>query len=199
MTHKSKKLLNICLIATLTVTGACSHKKSTKHAEYEKVTLNASWNYNYESIKELSEKCDLAAYIKVTGSEIDESYKAYGVDLTIFTAEVKEALYGKSDKTIKIVMTGKVDEKEKKIYEIADDPLMNKGDEFFIFATANDNGTYTIMSGPQGRFEIKNGQVYSLNVSNEQVAKNNNSSNITVNKQSKEKFYKEVKEYTSQK
>ncbi len=83
-------------------------------------------NSHYESIKELSQKCNLAAYIKVTGSEIDESYKSYGVDLTIFTAEVKETLYGKSDKTIKIVMTGKVDEKEKKIYEIADDPLMNR-------------------------------------------------------------------------
>lgn len=59
---------------------------------------------------------------------------------------------------------------------------MNKGDEFFIFATANDNGTYTIMSGPQGRFEIKDGQVYSLNAGNEQG--------------SKEEFYKQVKEYT---
>ena len=58
----------------------------------------------------------------------------------------------------------------------------------------NEDGTYTILSGPQGRFEIIDNMVYSLNVSNEQVAKYNLDSNITISKQSKDDFYAQIKE-----
>lgn len=126
--------------------------------------------------------------------ETDDKYKSYGVDLTIYTAEIRESLFGKKDGTIRIVMTGMVDEKERKIYEIVDDPLMKLSDEFFVFAKSNEDGTYTILSGPQGRFEIIDNMVYSLNVSNEQVAKYNLDSNITISKQSKDDFYAQIKE-----
>lgn len=162
---------------------------------YEKIPLTASWSYNYGSVRELAESCDLAAYVKITGRDDDDKYKSIGVNMTIYTAEIQESLFGQKEGTIRIVMTGKIDDEEKKVYEIVDDPLMKSGDEFFVFARANENGTYTILSGPQGRFEIIDNKVYSLNVSNEQVAKNNPWTNITVDKQPKEDFYTEIKEY----
>lgn len=174
---------------------ACSNQKAADYSQYEKVPIFASWSYNYESVRELTNSCELAAYVKITGMETSDKYKSYGVDLTIYTAEIQESLFGKKDGTIRIVMTGKIDDKEKKIYEIVDDPLMNLGDEFFVFAESNEDGTYTILSGPQGRFEIINNMVYSLNVCNEQVAKKNSGSNITVDKQPKDEFYGQIKEY----
>jgi len=190
-----KVILCFSLIAVVFALEACSNQKAADYNQYEKIPLSASWSYNYESVRELTNSCDLAAYIKITGMETSDKYKEYGVDLTIYTAEIQESLFGKKDGTIRIMMTGKIDDKEKKIYEIVDDPLMNLNDEFFVFAESNEDGTYTILSGPQGRFEIIDNMVYSLNVSNEQVAKNNFGSNITVNKQPKDEFYGEIKEY----
>ena len=47
-------------------------------------------------------------------------------------------------------MTGERTDEE--VFELADDPLMASGEKWFIFARQNDNGTYTILTGPCGRF-----------------------------------------------
>ena len=194
MKNTLKAIVGFGLIVVMFALAACSNQSATDYSQYEKIPLNASWSYNYESVNELADNCDLAAYVTITGMETDDKYKSYGVDLTIYTAEIRESLFGKKDGTIRIVMTGMVDEKERKIYEIVDDPLMKLSDEFFVFAKSNEDGTYTILSGPQGRFEIIDNMVYSLNVSNEQVAKYNLDSNITISKQSKVDFYAQIKE-----
>lgn len=193
------KKLQIAIIAVFTIVivfistlGLRKASDTEDYSKYKKVYLNASWAYNYEDVSELTENCDLAAYISVTGWESNHKYKDYGVDLTVFTAEIQDSLFGKKDGTVRIVMTGKIDEKEKKIYEIADDPLMKPGDEFFVFAKANEDGTYTILSGPQGRFAIVNDAVYSLNVCDNQVKMHNSGSNININNQSKEDFYSQI-------
>ncbi len=193
------KKLQIATIAVFTIVivfistlGLRKASDTEDYSKYKKVYLNASWAYNYEDVSELTENCDLAAYISVTGWESNHKYKDYGVDLTVFTAEIQDSLFGKKEGTVRIVMTGKIDEKEKIIYEIADDPLMKPGDKFFVFAKANEDGTYTILSGPQGRFAIVNDAVYSLNVCDNQVKMHNSGSNININNQSKEDFYSQI-------
>ncbi len=191
-----KILAALSLAILLLASTACSKpKEATNDSEYEKVSLSANWAYNYGSVKELAEACDIAAYVKIKDLKFDDSYSSYGVKLTVYTAEICESLYGKEKGEIQIVMTGGIDESEKKIYEIADDPLMKKNDEFFIFARQNEDGTYTVLSGSQGRFEIVDNKVSSLNVSNTQVADNNLSSNIKVDQQDKAAFYAEISEY----
>lgn len=197
MKKQLKVLIVLCLIVVVFDLAACSSKNTADLSKYEKIHFNASWTYNYADVHELVDNSDLAAYVKITGMENDDTYKAYGIDLTIYTAEIRESLLGRANGSIQIVMTGKIDEEGKKIYEIVDDPLMKIGEEFFVFAKANEDGTYTILSGPQGRFEIINNMVYSLNVSNEQVAKHNAGSNIIVDKQPKEEFYAQIKEYVA--
>lgn len=198
MNRTLRAIAGFCLVVVMLALAACSKQSAIDYSQYKKVPLTASWAYNYENVRELADNCDLAAYVTITGLETDNRHKSYGVALTIYTAEITESLFGKKDGTIRIVMTGTVDEKEKKIYEIVDDPLMKLGDKFFVFAKSNEDGTYTILSGPQGRFEIIDNMVYSLNVSNEQVAKNNSGSNIIVNKQPKDEFYAQIKEYVAQ-
>lgn len=197
MNKTLRVLVGLCLITVVLALAACSKQKTVDYSQYEKIFLNASWSYNYADVHDLADHCDLAAYVKITGMENNDSLKAYGIDLTIYTAEIQESLFGKENGSIQLVMTGKIDEEEKKIYEIIDDPLMKIGDEFFVFAQLNEDGTYTTLTGWQGRFEIIDNLVYSLNVSNEQVAQCNSGASIRVDKLPKEEFYAQIREYVA--
>lgn len=194
MKNIAKTAAVLCLSLVMLISAACSNQKAGygAYADYERVGMSASWTYNYASVKELAEACDLAAYVSIKDRRLDSSSE---IVFTIYTAEIRESLYGEEKDEIKIIMTGGIVEDEKKIYEISDDPLMKAGDEYFIFAKKNESGTYTVLSGSQGRFEIVDGKVCSLNVSIAEVAKVNPYSNIKVDKQSKDEFYSEIREY----
>lgn len=198
MNKKRVWAIVLCFFILSSLLFGCSNKKANTN-EYEKVALSVSWEYNYGSVEEMAQTCDLIAIVRITGSNIDNAYSNYNVLLTVYSAEIKQLIYGKSEENIKIVMTGGVDETTKKIYEIVDDPLMNNNDEFLIFAQQNEDGTYTILSGTQGRFVIENEKVYSLNVSNEQVQTFNLNSNIRVDGEDKDEFISKVKAYTENK
>ena len=116
--------------------------------------------------------------------------------MTTFDAQVKQLICGNDEKEIKITMTDGIDKTEKKIYELDDDPLMQINDEYLIFANKNSDGTYTTLSGSQGRFEIEGNCVYILNKSNAQVKKANVGSNIKVSGEDKETFIKSIRAYT---
>ncbi|MDE6149572.1 MAG: hypothetical protein K2F81_05690 [Ruminococcus sp.] len=180
----------VCLLTICVVGVGCSNKESL--SDYEKVPLSASWSYNYESIDELTKFSDIIAVISVDGMNLDKTYESYGVTLTKYSAEIKELIYGEEGSKIDIIMTGGIDNVEKKIYEVVDDPLMEKGDEYLIFAQKNEDGTYAVLSGSQGRFVFKNDRVYSLNVINEQVSTNNIYSNIKVDGDKKEDFIMQI-------
>lgn len=128
---------------------------------YEKPIFLASWIYRYSGIEELSSDCDIIAKVKVTSRRNGPKMTSQLMS-TIFTAKIEDLIYGSDEKEIDIFMTGGIDHEQKIIQEISDDPLMNIGDEFIIFADKNEDGTYTILGGPQGRFVVDNECVYSL-------------------------------------
>lgn len=184
--YKTKPIAFALLLTILSVALAgCAHT-----TEYEKVSMSASWAYNYKDVKELAQSSDLIALISIEGSRLDDTSD---ITQTIYQAAVKEQLYGEPVKEVDIVMTGGI--VGNTIYEIEDDPLMKERDEFLIFARKNADDTYTILSGPQGRFVIQDHSVYSLNACNEQVKQKNNGSNIRVQGESAETFLKKVKSY----
>lgn len=199
MNHKNntKRIIaGYCFLLMLVSFTACSGQKGelSRYNGYEKVSLSASWAYNYGSVQELAKSCDLAAYVTIKDMKPDNRYSSYGITTTIYTAEISESIYGEQKGDIQIIMTGGIRDSEKKIYEVTDDPLMQINDEYFIFAKKNEDGTYTILSGSQGRFEIVDETVYSLNVCNDQVKKSNLDSNIKIDGQSKEEFYTQIKD-----
>ena len=158
----------------------------------ETALMSASWSYNYSDLEELTQNSDLIARISVE----DASYYTtdQGIPMTNYTANIDLPIYGcTEDNSIDIVMTGGPDDGV--IFEIADDSLMNIDDDFIIFARQNDNGTYTILSGPQGRMSIENGLVSSLNVSNSQVRANHIGSNISVQNVPLDDFVAEINSY----
>lgn len=163
------KAIIIVLMALLVFLTACSNQNN--YDDYEIVYLSASWERGYRDVQEMAESCDLAAYVTIKDMRPDGRYSSHGILMTVYTAEVVESLYGEQQGDIEIIMTGGINDSEKKIYEIDADPLMMTNEKYFIFATKNESGTYTILSGSQGRFEIIDDMVYSLNVCNNKVKK----------------------------
>lgn len=178
----------LCLVLLCSVVlVACSNDAGET---MDKVVMNASWVYNYKDVQELTEKSDLIAYVSINSME---SYEENGIVKTKYQAEIVDEIYGEKTRTVEIVMTGGV--VGKTIYELEDDPLMSPKDEFMIFARKNTNGTYTILSGPQGRFVVEGNMVYSLNVAESQVAKANPYSNIKVDGVEKDLFISQIQAY----
>ena len=150
-----------CLAAVIGVGVWHNSAKPYTFDGYKTVSMNASWSVHYNGIEGLckAENLDLIARVKI-GDGIQEN--RIGLNMTVFTAEVEDLIYGSREDNVDIIMTGWVDHDTKTIHEISDDPLMKKGDEFIIFARKNESGTYTILGGPQGRFLIENDTVYHL-------------------------------------
>lgn len=184
--------ISLCLLLLTSTLFGCT-SKSNETGEYTKVTMNASWSYNYRDIQELTEKSDLIAVVSIVGGT--ETTDSQGPVMTLYDAKITELILGDETEDIKILMTGGIVEGQKVIFEIADDPLMAKGDEYLIFARRNESGTYTVLSGSQGRFTIEDGYVYSLNISNNQVREANLHSNIKVNGEDKDSFFAKIKSY----
>ena len=112
---------------------------------------------------------------------------------TMYRAEVLHEIYVEKARDVEIVMTGGI--VDKTIHELADDPLMVVWDTFLIFARKNTSGTYTILSGSQGRFVVKDNRVSSLNVADPQVARAKQSSNISVRDVEYDLFVSQVESY----
>lgn len=168
MKRRIFKLLTIVLAGMLLTMAGCAGQNDD--TDYEKVNCYASWTYNYGDVAELAQDSDLIALVSI--NQAKSSYVLSGIRMTVFPATVQERIAGEEVKEIQLVMTGGIDEKEKRIYEIPDDPLMKEGEKYLIFARKNEDGTYTILGGPQGRFVLEDGKVYSLAVANEQVCAN---------------------------
>lgn len=176
----------LCLLFACTIV-ACGGQAEEK---LEKVVMRASWIYNYEDVQELTENSDLIAYVSINTME---SYEENGIIKTKYYAEVLNEIYGEKVRNIEIIMTGGI--VDQTIHEVEDDPLMDAKEAFLIFARKNESGTYTILSGPQGRFVVTDNKVYSLNVADDQVARANQFSNISVNGVDFDLFVSEIQSY----
>ncbi|MFR8001808.1 MAG: hypothetical protein ACLU62_02680 [Hydrogeniiclostridium sp.] len=110
--------------------------------------ISASWHKSYNSIEALAADSDLIALVEITDEERVEQHES--LYFTISTANVLETVYSTEDvETVEIYQTGCRTDTE--LIQIAEDPLMNEGEKWFIFARRNEDGTYTIL-GPFGRF-----------------------------------------------
>lgn len=122
-----------------------------------RIEMSASWASAYPDIRSLTNASDFIGLVSiedvvavdVISSGFEEESENGTLYLTTYSARVISAVYPDLD-LIKIVLTGRNDGES--IIEIADDPLMKEGETCFIFARLNDRGSYTILSGPNGRF-----------------------------------------------
>lgn len=123
--------------------------------------IQASWVTKYISLASLVEDSDLIVMGDVMGSKVyrigedDE-----GVIFTDYTINVKKALLGDDAiKSITVTQTGGTMD-ELTTY-IKDDPLLEENVDMVLFLKAWE-GKYFIVGGPQGRFNVVSGKVYSI-------------------------------------
>jgi len=124
------------------------------------VMFNQSWASFYRNITELEKESDFIGIIEIVNEQKYDEITPDGVDIanesaytiptTTFLAKVIDGIRYDND-LIEIFMTGR-----RGHVVVADDPLMQVVDIWFIFAKLNDDGTYSILGGPQGRFIYDN-------------------------------------------
>lgn len=187
--HPSLILLT-CIVLLCATFGF--HYMSSERSDRETVLMTASWTYNYGDLEDLTHGSDLIARISVDSA--DSYITDDGIPMTNYTVSINTPIYGcEEGSTVNLIMTG--GSSDGVVYEIADDPLMEIEDDFIVFARKNESGTYTILSGPQGRMTIDNGLVSSLNVSDSQVRAYNSGSNISISSVPLNDFISEVQSY----
>ncbi|CRZ35565.1 hypothetical protein DFR55_11016 [Herbinix hemicellulosilytica] len=174
-------ILAVCLALCGAIVYDSLHSKNP-----ERVEIHTSYTYNYGSLDELVNNSNIIAVVEITsnGKQIGNG----PLPETIFTAEVKKSIYNcKKGEEIKLYMIG--GKKDNRIYEKSDDPLMKSGEKYLIFAKKNDDGTYTTLSGTQGRMKYDNGKINSFKFAN----KNSNLTFDNVSEDSMVKMINEVK------
>ena len=121
------------------------------------VQAQVSWARSYGTLGDLAQAADLIVKGKVVG--IARSYVDQGIPFTNFDVEVDPVLKGLANSTIQVKQTGTLISPG---YEISDDPVLVPGKTYFLFLSKGISGVYWILGGPQGRFEVLDGRVYSV-------------------------------------
>ncbi len=130
------------------------------------ILVTVSWAESYSNIEDLSTEADLIAVGTVKGvvgvnSEVvgEDRWGPIILYFTDFAFYVEQVLQGPQDVGEVIIhQTGAADE-----YEIRDDPLLERGDRYVLFLHEYETGKYFILGGPQGRFQIIEDKVFSMN------------------------------------
>lgn len=183
-------ILCIAICGCLFVSAAVWHINSNKEPLY----LTASYSYNYASVDELCNASDLVAVIQITDT-MDTSETIDHIPMSDYQAAVLSA--AKEDfngQDISIKMTGGLSKSGRRM-EIADDPLMEIGDQYLVFLKENQDGSYRILGGPAGRFVYneKNDTATSLCLANPAVAKANSDIGVQVENESVTKIFAAAK------
>lgn len=190
---KNKKIISIISViafVTICIIGINSLINNNKDVQ-EVSYLSASWNYNYNDIQEISIDSDLIALVQVN-KLISESQEN-GIPYSTFEVQVIDPIYGcEKGETFPLYMTGS--ENDQKKIEIIDDPLLEVGQAFLVFTQKNEDGTYKILGGPQGRLEYKDSKLNSLQFVNSNVRENNAYMNIKIMNVEADILIQEIKE-----
>lgn len=159
-----------------------------KNKEY----LSASWVYNYSDLEEMTKDSDMIALVRE--DKLLETYEESGLPFSEYQMQVVEPILGvNQNEDIIILMTG--GEMEDCIMEVEDDPLIGDGEEFLVFCKQNKDGTYRVVSGPQGRLVYDSGKLSSLNSENSNARKTNVYMNIQINNADAETLIEDIKGY----
>lgn len=150
----------IGILALSSTAPAITNGNVPPGTEKERIVLSGSYP-DYQNVTWLVGNSSSIVTGETLGvkSEVDDAL----VPITDYDFQVNSVIKGnlKSGDVITIRQTGI--ETKTKIAELADDPLLKKGEQVVGFLRySEDHDVYIFLGGPQGRFVIQNGAVNSL-------------------------------------
>lgn len=155
------------IVLTLVLAGSLLTNRSNSGSNA--TIIDVSWARGYGSLKELAISPYTTVVVKgvVIGAEsyvetLREPTLGPGLVFTDYVLEVQLVLKGslKVSDTITIHQTGGTVGGYTMV--VWDDPPLHVGDTLVLFLHEYEPGKYFIEGGPQGRFTIRDGSVYSL-------------------------------------
>ena len=184
-------MVSLIILGVVVSTIGTNKENVPKNKEY----LSASWVYNYSDLEEMTKDSDMIALVRE--DKLLETYEEGGLPFSEYQMQVIEPILGvNQNEEITILMTG--GEVEYYILEVEDDPLIRDGEEFLVFCKQNKDGTFRVVSGPQGRMVYEDGKLSSLNTENSNARKTNVYMNIHINNVDAETLIDEIKEYLNE-
>ena len=184
-------MVSLIILGVVVSTIGTNKENIPKNKEY----LSASWVYNYSDLEEMTKDSDMIALVRE--DKLLETYEEGGLPFSEYQMQVIEPILGvNQNEEITILMTG--GEVEDYIMEVEDDPLIRDGEEFLVFCKQNKDGTFRVVSGPQGRMVYEDGKLSSLNTENSNARKTNVYMNIHINNVDAETLIDEIKEYLNE-
>lgn len=184
-------MVSLIILGVVVSTIGTNKENVPKNKEY----LSASWVYNYSDLEEMTKDSDMIALVRE--DKLLETYEEGGLPFSEYQMQVIEPILGvNQNEEITILMTG--GEVEDYIMEVEDDPLIRDGEEFLVFCKQNKDGTFRVVSGPQGRMVYEDGKLSSLNTENSNARKTNVYMNIHINNVDAETLIDEIKEYLNE-
>lgn len=188
----SKKRIVIFSILLALIIGIGAYFQISK-SDIIPVEIPACYAMGYLDIQQLVDESDVIATITVkdvvkewgtnSGSIVPKMDYAFEVTEPIYNVEANQQIIVTQPGGF-VEMGGKT-----YLYTMLDDPLIEKGEEYMVFLKKTSRGVFMILGGPQGRFRIIDGKVYTL----QHVDKKSNICLIDINGQSLSSFTEQVK------
>lgn len=158
----------VLLLAAASLMACSAQAESAPNARglsttVRRVAIEASWSRFYSGVADLGKNADLVAVGDVVGIAYEGSDKqTQDIAATGFVFRpIAMNLAGSADIIVKQTggRLGNV------VQEVTDDPLMQVGSQYLLFLRRVTDGPYIgqyfVLGGPQGRFEVAEGQASS--------------------------------------
>jgi hypothetical protein len=146
------------IVPTIAACGAGSPGATASPQTGLQFEIGASWAKTYANPSELAADARLIVVghvdaITFQGRDPHDNPQAkIPTPLTQFAVSVDRRLAGSSPNTITVNQTG--GPVGGQIVSVEGDPLMVVGAKYVMYLDANDDGTYAVLGGPQGRLSV---------------------------------------------
>jgi hypothetical protein len=165
------KLIAILTLLLLSIFSTACNTDTQQTGTTESTTTNSlvtivsvDWAIYYQNLAELYRGADLIAY-----GEIDRIIEVQAQ--TISHTDRGDIIHYNTDFDFNIIQVLKGDETEEAVIHqlgaagkmtVMDDPLFEPGEAYILFLRKTESGICVVLGGPQGRFKVNDGKVYSM-------------------------------------
>lgn len=153
--HRVAKYLSMLACGGLLV--SCTHVAKTAQPRPEATSALASWAHGYKSLEELVSAADIIVVATIVGPAIidTDGGSEHSVSSMRVEAVLKDYKRRANIDWFSVRQTG-----TRVATNALGDPIFERGQRVVLFMREYRDNVGVVLSGPNGRFDLKNGQVF---------------------------------------